>query len=93
MNKTYRAVLSAFSRELFPKFRNTFFISEPEACALFTVRDLLKKNLLKNLLRVRACQGQDIAQADTGRLMDLSSVMLEVEQSYVPWKETYWSAY
>ncbi len=93
MNKTYRAVLLAFNRELFPKFRNTYFISEPEACALYTVTDLLKKGLINNLLKVRACHGQEIAHADTNRPMDLSSVTLEVEQLFVPSKANYMSAY
>jgi hypothetical protein len=52
MNKTFRAVMGAFPPGMFPTLRDVSFISEPEACALYTIQDMLKKNLT-TLIKVR----------------------------------------
>jgi hypothetical protein len=36
MNKTFRAIRGAFSQARFPKIRDFFCVSEPEACAHYT---------------------------------------------------------
>ncbi|KAK4161201.1 hypothetical protein QBC43DRAFT_244237 [Cladorrhinum sp. PSN259] len=41
LNKTFRAVTSAFSTKLFKTRRNIYFVSEPEACAVFTLQDMI----------------------------------------------------
>ncbi|KAI0127153.1 hypothetical protein BJ170DRAFT_363890 [Xylariales sp. AK1849] len=41
MNKTFRAVRGALPRRMFPTLRDISFTPEPEACALYTVQDLL----------------------------------------------------
>ncbi len=38
VNKTYRAATAAFSTRVFPMLRNVSFVSEPEACAHYTLR-------------------------------------------------------
>ncbi|KAM5344569.1 hypothetical protein ACJ41O_013104 [Fusarium nematophilum] len=43
LNKLYRAAMGAFHKQLFPTIRNVYLISEPEACALFTVQQLIHK--------------------------------------------------
>jgi hypothetical protein len=43
MNKTYRAVVGAFAKGMFPTLRDISFASEPEAWALYIVQDLVKK--------------------------------------------------
>jgi hypothetical protein len=35
MNKIYRAFVGAFPKRMFPSLQNTYFTSEPEACALY----------------------------------------------------------
>jgi hypothetical protein len=44
MNKTYRAVIGAFPKAIFPTLRDISFTSEPEAWALYTVQDMLKND-------------------------------------------------
>ncbi|KAI9786203.1 MAG: hypothetical protein M1839_007613 [Geoglossum umbratile] len=41
MNKTFRAVVGAFPQGMFPTLRDISFTSEPEACALYTIQDLI----------------------------------------------------
>ena len=41
LNKLYRAVMDAFHEQMFPTRRRVYFVSEPEACALFTVQHLI----------------------------------------------------
>ncbi len=43
MNTTIRCVKAAFFVGMFKKVRNFFVVSEPEACALFTVQDMLQQ--------------------------------------------------
>lgn len=44
INATITSLRQAFHEGLFPTFRDIFVLPEPEACALFTVDDLLRKN-------------------------------------------------
>lgn len=44
MNSTYRAVASTFNTSRFPKLRSISFVSEPEACAHFTLRAAQNKD-------------------------------------------------
>ncbi|EAA33990.2 hypothetical protein GE21DRAFT_3741 [Neurospora crassa] len=44
LNSTYRAVRAAFKADLFPKIRNFSFVSEPEACAHYTLREALRED-------------------------------------------------
>ncbi|KAB5585602.1 hypothetical protein GE09DRAFT_1166380 [Coniochaeta sp. 2T2.1] len=44
MNSTYRAVAAAFNTSRFPKLRSISFVSEPEACAHFTLRAAQNKD-------------------------------------------------
>ncbi|KAK5653400.1 hypothetical protein OQA88_8885 [Cercophora sp. LCS_1] len=44
LNKTYRAVTGAFSKKMFPTRRNIYLVPEPEACAVFTVQDMLNNS-------------------------------------------------
>ncbi|KAF2395573.1 hypothetical protein EJ06DRAFT_268430 [Trichodelitschia bisporula] len=44
-NKTVRAVLGSFTNQMLPLLRNIFVTTEPEACALYTIRDLLGRDL------------------------------------------------
>jgi hypothetical protein len=44
MNKTFRAVAGAFHKGMFPKLRGISLTPEPEACALYTVQDMLMKD-------------------------------------------------
>jgi len=41
INKTYRAAMGAFDYFKFPTMRNIFLCPEPEACAVFTVQDMV----------------------------------------------------
>lgn len=43
LNKTYRAIMGAMPQGKFPKLRDVYMISEPEACALYTVRDMIDR--------------------------------------------------
>ncbi|KAF4625147.1 hypothetical protein G7Y89_g13022 [Cudoniella acicularis] len=43
-NKTFRAINGALSKNMFPTLRDIFSTSEPEACALYTVQDMLQKD-------------------------------------------------
>ncbi|KAH7625276.1 hypothetical protein B0T09DRAFT_352661 [Sordaria sp. MPI-SDFR-AT-0083] len=43
LNSTYRAVRAAFKADLFPKIRNFSFVSEPEACAHYTLREAMRE--------------------------------------------------
>ena len=36
--QTFRAVMAAFNRHKFPTLGNTYFVSEPEACAIYTLK-------------------------------------------------------
>jgi hypothetical protein len=54
MNKTFKAVRGAFSKELFPTREHIYAVSEPEACALFTAQDLIHKERHRQAL-VRVC--------------------------------------
>jgi hypothetical protein len=51
-NKTFRAVTSAFNSQMFPNRKNIYMMSEPEACALDTVQDMLA-NKHNTLIPVR----------------------------------------
>lgn len=42
MNRLYRAAMGAFHKQMFPTLRNVYFVPEPEACALFTVQQLIR---------------------------------------------------
>ncbi|KAJ4168422.1 hypothetical protein NW754_010333 [Fusarium falciforme] len=42
LNKLYRAAMGAFHKQMFPTLRNVYFVPEPEACALFTVQQLIR---------------------------------------------------
>jgi hypothetical protein len=44
MNKTYRAVTGAFRKGMYPTLRDIYFSTEPEACALNTVSELLAQD-------------------------------------------------
>ena len=44
MNKTYRAVTGAFRNAMYPTLRDIYFSTEPEACALNTVSELLAQD-------------------------------------------------
>ncbi|KAK3683332.1 hypothetical protein B0T22DRAFT_245329 [Podospora appendiculata] len=44
LNSTFRAVRAAFNADLFPKIRDISFVSEPEACAHFTLREEFRQN-------------------------------------------------
>ncbi|KAK3396747.1 hypothetical protein B0T20DRAFT_355975 [Sordaria brevicollis] len=44
LNSTYRAVRLAFEPGLFPKIRNFSFVSEPEACAHYTLREAMRED-------------------------------------------------
>jgi hypothetical protein len=41
MNKTLNAVRGAFNEQSYPKLRNLHFISEPEAGALYAIKDFI----------------------------------------------------
>ncbi|KAK3311887.1 hypothetical protein B0H66DRAFT_486708 [Apodospora peruviana] len=41
LNKTFRAVVRSFSKRMFPTRRNIYLVPEPEACAVFTVQDMI----------------------------------------------------
>lgn len=43
INATIGAVRGACHKGIFPKIRDFYIVSEPEACALFTVRDMIKE--------------------------------------------------
>ncbi|KAK0665366.1 putative heat shock protein family 70 protein [Cercophora samala] len=47
LNATYRAVRAAFNHDLFPKLENISFVSEPVACAHFTLREAWKNNRVR----------------------------------------------
>ncbi|KAK1834505.1 hypothetical protein QBC39DRAFT_397070 [Podospora conica] len=47
LNSTFRAITTAFNRHRFPKIRDTFFVSEPEACAHYTLRVAWQEGHLK----------------------------------------------
>ncbi|KAK4197073.1 putative heat shock protein family 70 protein [Triangularia verruculosa] len=47
LNSTYRAVRAAFNHDLFPKLENISFVSEPVACAHFTLREAWKNNRVR----------------------------------------------
>ncbi|KAK3370874.1 hypothetical protein B0T24DRAFT_650103 [Lasiosphaeria ovina] len=47
LNSTYRAVRAAFNYDLFPKIRDIAFVSEPEACAHYTLREAWRKDHLR----------------------------------------------
>ncbi|KAK3386605.1 hypothetical protein B0H63DRAFT_520692 [Podospora didyma] len=47
LNSTYRAVRAAFNQDLFPKIRDIAFVSEPEACAHYTLREAWKEDHLR----------------------------------------------
>lgn len=34
--------MGAFHKQMFPTLRNVYFVPEPEACALFTVQQLIR---------------------------------------------------
>ncbi|RSM12109.1 hypothetical protein CEP52_002587 [Fusarium oligoseptatum] len=42
LNRLYRAAMGAFHKQMFPTLRNVYFVPEPEACALFTVQQLIR---------------------------------------------------
>ncbi|KAI8665736.1 hypothetical protein NCS56_01010700 [Fusarium sp. Ph1] len=42
LNKLYRAAMGAFHKQMFPTLRHVYFVPEPEACALFTVQQLIR---------------------------------------------------
>lgn len=44
LNKLYRASMGAFHKQMFPTRRNIYLVPEPEACALFTIQDLISSN-------------------------------------------------
>ena len=44
MNKTYRASVAALPKEMFPTLRDVYLVPEPEACALYTVQEMIKKD-------------------------------------------------
>ena len=44
LNKLYLAVMGAFHSLMFPTRRSVYFVTEPEACALFTVQHLISTN-------------------------------------------------
>ncbi|KAK0705690.1 hypothetical protein B0H67DRAFT_389369 [Lasiosphaeris hirsuta] len=41
LNKTFRATMGAFHKKMFPTRRNVYLVPEPEACAVFTVQDMI----------------------------------------------------
>ncbi|KAK3343427.1 hypothetical protein B0T25DRAFT_464384 [Lasiosphaeria hispida] len=41
LNKTFRATMGAFNKKIFPTRRNIYLVPEPEACAVFTVQDMI----------------------------------------------------
>jgi hypothetical protein len=41
MNKTLNAIKVSFNQNAYPKLRNMHFISEPEAGALFAIKDFI----------------------------------------------------
>ncbi|KAK3315478.1 hypothetical protein B0H66DRAFT_577277 [Apodospora peruviana] len=47
LNSTYRAVRAAFNQDLFPKIRNVSFVTEPEACAHYTLREAWREDHLR----------------------------------------------
>ena len=52
LNKLYRAAMGSFHKKMFPTRRDVYLVTEPEACALFTVQDLISTSE-DNLIPVR----------------------------------------
>ncbi|KAI9868849.1 MAG: hypothetical protein M1813_004700 [Trichoglossum hirsutum] len=72
INKTFRAVLGAFHGGMFPTLRDFYFTSEPEACALYTAQDLVKKD------RCPLIPGECFILCDAGGgTVDLVSYLVE----------------
>ena len=47
MNLIFRAVTATFNEYLFPKIRNISFVSEPEACAHYTLREAWQRDHIR----------------------------------------------
>ncbi|KAK1754394.1 hypothetical protein QBC47DRAFT_383808 [Echria macrotheca] len=47
LNSTFRAITASFNEDLFPKIRNISFVSEPEACAHYTLREAWQKDHIR----------------------------------------------
>jgi len=47
MNEIFRAVTATFNESLFPKLRNISFVSEPEACAHYTLREAWQRDHIR----------------------------------------------
>ncbi|KAH6665783.1 hypothetical protein B0J14DRAFT_605889 [Halenospora varia] len=60
LNKLYQAVMGAFDPVTFPTIRHVYLVSEPEACALYTIQDSVAKG--KNSLIV----GDSFVLCDAG---------------------------
>ncbi|KAK0706279.1 hypothetical protein B0T26DRAFT_726089 [Lasiosphaeria miniovina] len=43
LNNTYRAVTGAFNKHMFSTRRNVYFVPEPEACAVYTVQQMISE--------------------------------------------------
>ncbi|KAL2679377.1 hypothetical protein Neosp_010151 [[Neocosmospora] mangrovei] len=77
LNKLYRAATGAFHKQMFPTLRHVYFVPEPEACALFTVQQLIR-NKEDSLIPVSCpvpqeyyminvpCQGECFVICDAG---------------------------
>ena len=63
LNKLYRAVQESFHKQMFPTRRSLYFVSEPEACALFTVQSLVSTNE-NSLIPVSIPSGRSLTHAE-----------------------------
>jgi hypothetical protein len=44
INATIKAIRGAFHGGRFPNIRDFYIVSEPEACALYTIQDMINKS-------------------------------------------------
>lgn len=80
LNKLYQAVMGAFDPVTFPTIRHVYLVSEPEACALYTIQDSVAKGK-NSLIVVRSYEHHSIQCLTKFRGIHLCSVMRVVEPS------------
>ncbi|KAK0634343.1 hypothetical protein B0T17DRAFT_611370 [Bombardia bombarda] len=81
LNSTYRAVRAAFNKDLFAKIRNISFVTEPEACAHYTLREAWREDHLR--FRRNDCFIVVDAGGGTVDLASYKVVSMDVEKKQI----------
>ncbi|KAF2813601.1 uncharacterized protein BDZ99DRAFT_568759 [Mytilinidion resinicola] len=88
MNKTFRAITGAFQKGMFKTLRDIYFSTEPEACALNTIQELLAADhhcLVEDLASYKVEQLHPLKLKACGGISGTKCGATQVDRAFLKW--------